>query len=70
LARKPEEKGPLEKPRLRCEYNIKKDLKEIGWGVGLDSSGSEQGQVASCYEHGSERAGSMQCGEFLDYLRN
>ena len=30
LVRKPEGKGPLERPRLRWEDNIKMDLQEVG----------------------------------------
>jgi hypothetical protein len=33
LVRKPEGKGPLERPRRRWEDGIKMDLSEIGWGV-------------------------------------
>ena len=32
---KPEGKRPLERPRLRWEYNIKMDLQEVGCG-GMD----------------------------------
>jgi hypothetical protein len=32
---KPEGKIPLGRPRLRWEYNIKMNLREIGWG-GMD----------------------------------
>jgi hypothetical protein len=32
---KPEENRPLGRPRRRWEDNIKKDLREIGWG-GMD----------------------------------
>jgi hypothetical protein len=35
-------------------------------GQGLDRSGSEQGQVAGCYECGDEPSGSVKCGEFCD----
>jgi hypothetical protein len=35
LVGKPEGKGPLGRPRLRCEDNIRMDLREIGWG-GVD----------------------------------
>jgi hypothetical protein len=28
----PEKKRPLERPRHGLEYNIEKDLTEIGWG--------------------------------------
>jgi hypothetical protein len=31
---------PLERPRRRWEDVIKMDLREIGWGCGVDSSGS------------------------------
>jgi len=36
------------------------------YGRGLDSSGSGYGSVASSYEHGNERLGSIKGGEFLD----
>jgi hypothetical protein len=32
LAEKPEEKGPLGRPRHRWEDNIKMDLRELEWG--------------------------------------
>ena len=32
LAGKPEGKTPLDRPRRRCEDNIKKDLQEVGCG--------------------------------------
>jgi hypothetical protein len=40
LVGKPEGKGPLERPRRRWEDGIKMDLREIGWGGGVDSPGS------------------------------
>jgi hypothetical protein len=40
LVGKSEVKRLLGRPRRRWEDNIKIDLKEIGWGYGLDSSGS------------------------------
>jgi hypothetical protein len=41
LVGKPEGKRPLRRPRCRWEDGIKKELREIGWGVcGLDSPGS------------------------------
>jgi hypothetical protein len=40
LVGKPEGKRPLEKPRRRWKDNIRMDLRKIGWGCGLDSSGS------------------------------
>jgi hypothetical protein len=33
LVGKPEGKSPLERPRRRWEDGIKRDLREIGWGV-------------------------------------
>jgi hypothetical protein len=35
---------------------------------GLNSSGSGQGPVAGCCEHGNELPGSIKGGEFLDWL--
>jgi hypothetical protein len=32
LVGKPEGRRPLGKPRGRWEYNIKMDLREVGWG--------------------------------------
>jgi hypothetical protein len=34
LVRKPEEKRPHGRPTCKWKYNIKTDLKEIGWGIG------------------------------------
>jgi hypothetical protein len=38
----------------------------VGWGHGLDRSGSEYKEVAGCCECGNEPSGSIKCGEFLD----
>jgi len=40
LVGRPNGKRPLEIPRYRWKYNIKTDLQEMGWGHGLDCSGS------------------------------
>jgi hypothetical protein len=40
LVGKPEGKRSLERPRRRSEDGIRMDLREIGWGGGVDSSGS------------------------------
>jgi hypothetical protein len=40
LMGKPEGKRPLERPRRRREDGIKMDLREIGWGGGVDSPGT------------------------------
>jgi hypothetical protein len=37
---KPEGKRLTEGPRCRCEDGLKMDLREIGWGCGVDSPGS------------------------------
>jgi len=41
LVGKPEGRRPLGRPKRRWEDNIKVDLQEVGWGHGLDRSGSE-----------------------------
>jgi len=40
LVGKPEGKRPLGRPRRRWEDGIRMDLREIGWGCGVDSTGS------------------------------
>jgi hypothetical protein len=45
---------------------MKMDLREIGWGCGLDSSGSGQGPVAGCCEHGNALLSSIKGGKFLN----
>jgi hypothetical protein len=40
LVRKPYERRPLGRPRRGCEDGIRMDLREVGWGCGLDSTGS------------------------------
>jgi hypothetical protein len=39
LVGKPEGKRPVGRPRRRWEDGIKMDLREIGWGCGLDPVG-------------------------------
>ena len=46
------------------------NLKGEAGGRRLDWCGSEQGKAAECCEHGGEGAGSMKCGEFLEWLGN
>jgi hypothetical protein len=53
LVGKSEGKGPLGRQRLRWD---KMDLREIGWGCGVDSPGSEQGLLAgycACFDEPS-----------------
>jgi hypothetical protein len=40
LVGKPEGRRPHGRPSRRWEYNIKMDLREVGWRHGLDESGS------------------------------
>jgi hypothetical protein len=40
LVGKPEGKRPLGRPRRRWEDGIELDVREIGWGSGVDSPGS------------------------------
>jgi len=35
------------------------DLREIGWGGGLDSCGTRKGSVTGSYEYGNEPSGSI-----------
>ena len=37
---KPDGTRPLGRPKRRWEDNIKMDLRDVGWGHGLDRSGS------------------------------
>jgi hypothetical protein len=59
-------KERLGRPRRRREDEIGMDLREIGWGGGLDSTGSGQGPVARWFECGDEPSGSG-CTEFVNY---
>ena len=50
--------------------NIKIDLQEVKfWGIGLDRSGSGQGQVMGTCECGNEHLGSIKCEKFVDQLK-
>jgi hypothetical protein len=61
LVGKPEGRRPLGRPRRRWLYNIKMDLRELGWGHGLNRSGRGKGQIA-----GKKSSGSIKCGKFLE----
>jgi hypothetical protein len=56
----------LEDPNRKWEDNIKIDRREMGWGHGLDQSGSEQEHVTGFCECSNEPSGPIKCGEFLD----
>jgi hypothetical protein len=66
LVRKPEERKPLGKRRLRWEDNIKMDLRDVRRGNGLDRSGSGEGQTAGSCECGDEPSVFTIYGEFLE----
>jgi hypothetical protein len=69
LVRRLEGKRPIERPRYSWKDNIKMDLQDVVWGYGICCCGSEQGQVAGVCGRGTEFSGSIECGEFLDWLR-
>jgi len=52
----------------RCKDSIRVNLKELGWGNGLDSFDSEWGAMAGSCECSNEPSGSMKAREFLDLL--
>jgi hypothetical protein len=66
LVGRPEGKRPLGRLRHTWENNTKMDLQEVGWGHGLDLSGSGYGQVAGTCECCNEPLGSIKRREFLD----
>jgi hypothetical protein len=57
LVGKPEGKRSLGRPSCRWENGIRMDLREIGLGGGLDSTGSGLGPVTGCFECGDEPSG-------------
>jgi hypothetical protein len=64
LVGKPEGRRPLGRPRRRWEDNIKKDLREVGWGAWTGSIWLRTG-TGSCV-YGDEPSDSIKCGEFLE----
>jgi hypothetical protein len=50
----------------RRGHNTKMNIREVGWGDGLNLFGSGQRQVTSSCKCGNETAGSIKCREFLD----
>jgi hypothetical protein len=63
LVRKPEGKRPLGRLNHKWEDNIEMDLQGVGWGYGMDLSGSEQ--VADCCQNGNEQQRPFKCRYFL-----
>ena len=59
----------LEDPGINGRIIIRWNFRMCDVRYGLDRSGSGQGQVAGTCECGNEPSGSIQCGEFLDWLR-
>ena len=66
LMGKPKVKRLRGRPRPKWEDNIKIGLQEVGWGHGLDQSGSGQGQVVGTCECGNEHSVAIQCWDFHD----
>ena len=64
---KPEGKRPLGRPRCRWEYTCKVGRPEIGW---RSVDWLRIRQFVGCYEHGDEPLDSIECLEFISYLRN
>lgn len=56
--------------RWKWEENIKMDLKNMGWGCGLESTGSVKNSVVHSYECSNETFGSTIGREFLHQLSN
>ena len=54
---------------MRWEDNIKMDLQEVGWGHGLDFSGSGEKHVAGSFDCGNKPSGYIKCGEFIDKMK-
>jgi hypothetical protein len=66
LVRKLEGKRSLGRPTRIWENNIKMRVQEIGWGRGVDCSGSRYELVPSYCERGNEPPGLIKCGEFFE----
>jgi hypothetical protein len=64
----PKGKKPLQGLITNGKIILKRLLGEYDFGCGLDSSGSEWGQVTSCYEYGNGHSCYMIGGKFFDYL--
>jgi hypothetical protein len=69
LVGKPEGRRPLGKSRLKREDNIKMNVRQAGWKLALDRSGSKQEQVTGSCEYGNEHSGCIKCEQFPDLLR-
>jgi hypothetical protein len=66
LVGKPEGRNHLKDLGIDGRIILKWDLREVGYGHGLDRSGSGQGQFAGCCECGNEPSGSIKYGEILE----
>jgi hypothetical protein len=66
LVGKPEGRKLLARTGRRWVDDIKIVLREVGWGYGLDRSGSGYGQVARSCKCNNEISGFIKCGKFLD----
>jgi hypothetical protein len=66
LAGKPEGKGPVGRPRFRCEDNIKMIFRKWDGGAWTELIWLSIVTRAGNCKHCSELSGSIQCREFLD----
>jgi hypothetical protein len=70
LIRKPEGKRPLGRPMLRCEDNIRMDIRKIGSEVvHWIHLAQDRNQWQVC-EHRNEHSRAIKDGVFLDYLND
>ena len=65
LVGKPEGRRQLGRRRCRWEDNIKMYIREVGWGLERDRSGSRYGKLVGACECCNELLGSINCGEFF-----
>jgi hypothetical protein len=61
VVEKPEGRRPLGRPCRMRKYNIKIDIREVGW-ESMDWIDLAQDACICC----NEPSGSIKCGEFLD----
>jgi hypothetical protein len=71
LARKPEGKRPIGRPRHRWEDNIKIDLRERGWdGMDWIDLAQDRDQWRALVNIVMDLGGSTKCWEVLEWMHN